>query len=47
MVLQTMKQPTKNNNYGICDLKPKIKIKLNMALLKLNDHESFLIHGTT
>jgi hypothetical protein len=47
MVPQTLKQPTKNNNYGICDLKLEIQIKLSMALLELIDHESFFIHGTT
>jgi hypothetical protein len=36
---------TQSNKYCIQNLKPKIQIKLNMALLELIDHESFFIHG--
>jgi hypothetical protein len=47
MVSRTLKQLAKNKNYGICDLKLEIKIKLNMATLEFITHESKMIHGTT
>jgi hypothetical protein len=45
IVLWTLKQTRPYNKYGIWDQKPKIKIKLSMALLELIDHKSFFIHG--
>jgi len=47
MVPWTLKQITQYNKYCIWNLKPKIQIKLSMALLELTDHESFLIRGIT
>jgi hypothetical protein len=39
---------TNQKTNGICDLKPKMKIKLNMAsLLEFTNYESFLFHGIT
>jgi hypothetical protein len=45
VVLQSLKQTTQYNKYCIWNLKPKIEINLNMALLEFIDHESILIHG--
>jgi len=45
MMFQSLKQTTQYNKYSIWNLKPRIQIKLSMALLEFIDHESFLIHG--
>jgi hypothetical protein len=45
LVLQSLKQTTQYNKYCIWNLKPKIEIKLSMALLEFIDHESILSHG--
>jgi hypothetical protein len=42
-----LKTTTQYNKYCIQNLKPKIQIKLNMALLEFTNHKSFFIHGIT